>query len=552
MMATRSHHVAATLQVVASLVWIPQALLISVIIGAIADGRPAATALWPAAGIFALGILRSVLDAIGSRRAYLAARASLSQRRAEAAAALAAHSPLDKTRIESGRAASIIAEQAEAIVPYLTRYRTAHLRAFVVPIIIALWVLPISWAAAIALVMAAPLIPIFMALIGWRAKAESEARLVALGSMNAFLLDRLRGLATIRTLDAVDATARRLRNEAESLRTKTMSVLRIAFLSSAALEFFAAIGIAMVAVYIGFHLLGQIGFGAWGATLSLEQALFILLLAPAFFEPLRELSGVWHDRAAGIAAIEALDSLTHNAERRVLGSTASETPRAIASNVPVALTIQGMRFCHWGATRPVFDGFDLHASPGEKVAILGPSGSGKSTLLALIAGLARADAGEIKIGGHRLDDASAAALRAQMAWIGQQPHIFSGTLASNVKLGRPCVTNTAVARALRSAKLDGVWRTRRSTPIGEGGIGLSGGEALRLALARLAATNGVSIILADEPTSHLDAETSREIIDSLLAFSTGRTLIVATHDPVLAARMDRIVRLDAASMENAA
>ncbi len=521
-------------------------------IGAIAAGQPAEAVIWAAAGVFVLGAARALLDAAGTRIAFRVARTFLSTCRSDAAAALAERSPLDKARTESGRAASIIAEQAEAIVPYLTRYKTARLRAVVVPVAIVLCVLPLSWAATIALVLAAPLIPIFMALIGWRAKAESEARLVELGSMNAFLLDRLRGLATIRSLDAVETTARRLRVEAESVRARTMSVLRIAFLSSAVLEFFAALGVAMVAVYVGFHLLGQIAFGAWGELLTLEQGLFILLLAPAFFEPLRDLSSVWHDRAAGVAAIDALERVANETKSRVLGTAGRQTPMVSAAHDAAGIDIRALSFRYPGASRAVFHDLSLRVRPGEHVAILGPSGSGKSTLLALVAGLAGANSGEIRIGDRQLDGDSAASLRARMAWIGQQPHIFSGTLASNVKLGRADVTNADVADALAFARLSSVWRSRRSAAIGEGGSGLSGGEALRLALARIAANKHAEIILADEPTSHLDAATAREIGDNLLALAAGRTLILATHDPVLAARLDRVIQLKAPSMEDAA
>jgi ATP-binding cassette subfamily C protein CydD len=184
-------------------------------------------------------------------------------------------------------------------------------------------VFPISWVAAIILIVAAPLIPIFMALIGWRAKAANEEMLAESGGLNAFLLDRLRGLATIRALVAVDITAQRLRTDADSLRVRTMAVLKIAFLSSAVLEFFAALGVAAIAVYVGFSLLGSIDIGTWSGKLTLTQGLFILLLAPAFFEPLRELSAVWHDRASGKAAIDALDALLQNG-RPLLGCRSDE------------------------------------------------------------------------------------------------------------------------------------------------------------------------------------------------------------------------------------
>lgn len=260
-----------------------------------------------------------------------------------------------------------------------------------------------------------------MALIGWRAKAASEKQLVEMGGMNAFLLDRLRGLATIRSLDAVDLTARRLLDNAQSLGTRTMAVLRIAFLSSAVLELFAALGVAMVAVYIGFHLLGQLNFGAWGQRMSLTEGLFVLVLAPAFFEPLRELSAVWHDRASGEAAIEALDRLSKY-DVTVPGIGRNETSNLQAA-VP-GVHIEGLTFRHEGSNPVVFAEFDLDILPAEHIALLGPSGSGKSTLLALIAGLAPSDTGQITIGNTALTPASAAELRAGIAWVGQKPHIL--------------------------------------------------------------------------------------------------------------------------------
>ncbi|MBF9267042.1 ABC transporter transmembrane domain-containing protein, partial [Paracidovorax cattleyae] len=248
-------------------------------------------------------------EAWGGRRVFAASRRCISQLREQACAALAGRSPLDRGRPASGLAANAVAEQADALLPWLLRYETARWRVMAVPPVMALAVAGVSWAAALILVAAAPLIPAAMALIGWRAQAASAEQLQALGGMNGFLLDRLRGLSTLRALGAVDATALRLRASAEDLRQRTMRVLRIAFLSSASLELFSALAVAFVAVYVGFHLLGQIGMGSWGRPLGLGQGLFILLLAPAFFEPLRDLSAAWHDRAAGRAALEALAAL---------------------------------------------------------------------------------------------------------------------------------------------------------------------------------------------------------------------------------------------------
>ncbi|WP_242662437.1 ABC transporter transmembrane domain-containing protein, partial [Teichococcus deserti] len=304
----------ALLQAGAALLWLPMAWILAGAVQALSEGAGLSAMTAPAAGLLALGTARAGLEALGGRMVFAGSRRMLSELRAKALDALAARSPLDATRLSSGAAASLVAEQADAVLPYLLRFRTARLRATLLPPVILLAILPFSWLSALALLLAAPLIPLFMALIGWRARAASEAQMLELGGMNGFLLDRLRGLASIRALGAVDATARRLRAQAESLRARSMAVLRIAFLSSAVLELFAALGVALVAVQIGFHLLGQFDFGAWGDRLTLSQGFFLLLLAPAFFEPLRELSAAWHDRAAGEASLSALRAAAETPE----------------------------------------------------------------------------------------------------------------------------------------------------------------------------------------------------------------------------------------------
>ncbi|MCW1411698.1 thiol reductant ABC exporter subunit CydD [Rhizobium sp. 1AS11] len=534
---------AAILQALAAAVWIPQAGLLAVSVGRVANGGGLHDVLWPALGILVLGFARSCLDAAGGRLAFHAARAELSRRRQIAAAALSMSSPIDRGRPASGKAASVLGEQAELIVPYLARFQPARMKASLVPLIILAFILPVSWIAALVLLFVAPLIPIFMALIGWRAQAASERQLVATGGLNGFLLDRLRGLATIRALDAVDATALRLRSEAESLRTRTMAVLKIAFLSSAVLELFAALGVAMIAVYVGFSLLGEIRFGTWVGRLDLTEGLFILLLAPAFFEPLRELSAVWHDRAAGEAALKALDSLVGGGVS--IRGTAEVAPAVSAVAEAPAIRLENVDF-RYNADEPlILDGFNLDIAAGEHLALLGASGSGKSTLLSLISGLAPCTGGRIVIGGIELVDDSAHALRASMAWIGQRPHIFAGTIAGNIALGRPGILRGDIEDALDAARLGKVAAAYGNRPLGEGGIGLSGGETLRLAIARAACNPHLRIILADEPTAHLDAATAAEVTESLLSLARGRTLIVATHDPLLAARMHRAKRVDA-------
>ncbi|MBP7606006.1 MAG: thiol reductant ABC exporter subunit CydD [Giesbergeria sp.] len=554
-------------QVLAALLWLPQAAALAWAVQQLANGAGLEALAVPLAALLLAGLLRSACEAWGTRRVFLAARVQLAQVRAQVVAALAARSPLDRGRPASGLAASVVAEQAEAVVPWLVRYQPARWRVALVLPVLLLAVAWVAWAPALVLLLAAPLIPLFMALVGWRAQAASAEHLQELGDLNAFLLDRLRGLSTLRALGAVDATALRLRASAQALRQRTMAVLRIAFLSSAVLELFAALGVAMVAVYVGFHLLGTLQFGAWGRQLSLGEGLFVLLLAPAFFEPLRDLSAAWHDRAAGQAALVALAALAQPGDhsRALSGAQASAEagmdtymdmdkdtntgaamPALPLESGALSVVLHGVCFAPAGE-RAVLNQFGLDIAAGEQVALVGPSGSGKTTLLALVAGLVAPDAGSIVVGGIPLTDTTASALRLRMAWMGQKPHVFAGSVAANVALGRAEVLAPQVLQAMRFASLQGVAQAHPASTLGEGGSGLSGGEAVRLALARVAVHGRAGLLLVDEPTAHLDSETAHRVTDALLQLARGKTLLVATHDPVLAARLGRVVELPAAA-----
>ena len=543
-------NVGSVMSALGALLWIPQASLIAAAVCHVGLGNGASTIVLHALGFVALGVLRSTLDAWATRRLFRDARVAVSALRERAAAALASRSPLDVSRPASGQAASVIGEQAEALVPWLTRYSPARWRVMLVPPVIAVAVGVHTWAAALILIAAAPLVPVFMALIGWRAKAASEAQLGELGRMNGLLLDRLRGLTTLRALGAVPSTAQRVRNHAESLRVRTMQVLRIAFLSSAVLELFAALGIALTAVYVGFHLLGELTFGAWDDTLTLSEGLFILLLAPAFFEPLRDLSAAWHDRAAGEAARDAITQLIGGDAGLVGGghtgpSALCNTPAdTYARGRTPAISLRNVTVNQYGEAPPLhFADIDIHA--GQHVALWGSSGSGKTLLLSLMAGLVKAGSGTVTIGGAMLRDDTAAALRQRMAWMGQKPHVFAASVSSNVSLGQPDVSPEQVQHALQAVGLMDAVQHGVSRSIGEGGMGLSGGEVIRLGLARAAVRPGADILLIDEPTAHLDNDTAQRVIAALQQMAIGRTLVVATHDPRLARHMDRVVNVDA-------
>ena len=585
---------ACLIHALSPLLWIPQAALLALGVARLQSGAGLSGVMWPAAGIIVAGLLRAWLDAWSSTRMFESARSHLSLWRERAITALSARSPLDRSRLHAGTAASVLAEQAEAILPWLTRYHGAMWRVRLMPLVILLPVAWYSWAAAAVLITAAPLIPLFMVLVGWRARAASEAQWLQMSSMNAFLLDRLRGLPTLRALGSVQATARRLRASAEDLRQRTMKVLRIAFLSSAVLELFSALGVAMVAAYVGFHVLGYLEFGAWGGRLTLGEGLFILLLAPSFFEPLRELAAVWHDRAAGVAAMDALERLNGNGlplldettnVRPGAGGAAADslssanhdqsTPDAVkpasakaalvkAASVKPASTdpaspqrpAPGVRLTDLGFAfpdeKPVFQGFSLEVRPGEHMALVGGSGTGKTVLMSLLAGLLVPTAGRIEIDGQTLAPDTVRALRERMAWMGQRAHVFAAPVRDNIALGRPTVDDERVRQAIAKARLDAVAQAHPGISLGEGGTGLSGGEAARLALARLMAAPEADLLLADEPTAHLDSETADQVAESLVTLARGRTLIVATHDPRLAARMDRVVQLPAPDPETAA
>lgn len=539
------HRLAYLAHSAAPLLWIVQATLLARAVSQLVDAaRTDTVPIWtdmllPAVGIIVFGILRASMEAWGARRIYQVARTFLSQLRQDTVATLALQSPLDKQRPASGAVASMLTEQSEAIIPWLTRYLPAQKRVALVPLVIAAVVGWHSWIAALILLVSAPLVPLFMAIIGWRAQSASEQHMVEMGQMNGYLLDRLRGLSTLRAMRAINTTTTLVRDRGISLQQRTMAVLRIAFLSSAVLELFSALGVAMVAVYVGFHFLGSLPIGDWGTPLAMHEGLFILLLAPAFFEPLRELSAAWHDRASGIAALNSIQDLT--TPRTLLVPDQPAQSVGVLSG-PLSVQVDNVSFTHAGET-PTLEQFSLDIAPGEHVALTGPSGSGKSMLLALIAGLLVPGSGRITLGGLPMDPLHARQLRAQMAWMGQQPHVFTGSVERNLFLGNSTADASQLASSLAMTGMDHVIRSLPVTILGEGGLGLSGGEVARLALVRLALQSQAGLILLDEPTAHLDTTTALQVIDTIAMLAKGKTLVVATHDPLLIARMHRTVTL---------
>ena len=227
-------------------------------------------------------------------------------------------------------------------------------------------------------------------------------------------------------------------------------------------------------------------------------------------------------------------------------NTGAAMPALPLESGALSVVLHGVCFAPAGE-RAVLNQFGLDIAAGEQVALVGPSGSGKTTLLALVAGLVAPDAGSVVVGGIPLNGDTASALRLRMAWMGQKPHVFAASVAANVALGRAEVLPPQVLQAMRFAALEDVAQAHPASILGEGGSGLSGGEAVRLALARVAVHERAGLLLVDEPTAHLDSDTARRVTDALLQLAQGKTLLVATHDPVLAARLGRVVELPAAA-----
>ncbi|MEP7239555.1 MAG: ATP-binding cassette domain-containing protein, partial [Devosia sp.] len=379
-----------------------------------------------------------------------------------------------------------------------------------------------------------------MALAGWGAEAASRQQAEALGRLSGHFADRLRGLTALKLFGRDAAEAEGVAEASEQLRARTMRVMRIAFLSSAILEFFAALGVAGVALYVGLTFLRLVDVR--GAPLTLEAGLFCLLMAPEVYQPLRLLATHYHDRAAAKAAVGEIAAQMGELPALARAPAASHGGARIAAG-PIGLELDEVGVATPDGRQVIVDA-SLVLKPGEHVAILGESGTGKSTLLEAIAGL-RSFTGSIRLNGQALGGIDMSALRVQQAVLGQRPTIFAGTIADNIRLGRRGACDTALLVAARRAAVTdfaGEMPGGLDTPLGEGGIGLSGGEGHRVALARLYLRDP-GLLLLDEPTAHLDAATEERVLDGLLDFARGRSMIVVTHSPAVAARMDRCFRI---------
>lgn len=443
------------------------------------------------------------------------------------------HRPATSQRT-AGELAHAAVDEVEAIDGHVARFLPARRAATLGPLII---LVAIAFASPVsAAILTATLLPfiVALALAGGAAADESRRQFAALSRLSGLLADRLRALPVVLAFGAQEREAARLALASREVAHRTMRVLRVAFLSSGALEFFAALSVALVAVYCGFNLLGLLPF-AVPERLDLGASFFVLALAPEFYLPLRRLAAAYHDRQAAETAAERLAAIEAEQLRA--------PPLSFASPLP-ALALDAVAIRYPGADNCAVAGFSLAVAPGEMIALVGASGSGKTSLLHLLLGLAPIERGRILVDRQPLPPG--ASLARQVAWLGQSTLLLPDTIAANIALAHPAASRDDVARAAQAAGLAAMLACRLGgldTMLDERGSGLSGGERRRIGFAR-ALLKPAPFLLLDEPTAHLDPAAEAAMIASIAALRGTRTILVATHSPALAAIADRIVTLE--------
>jgi ATP-binding cassette subfamily C protein CydD len=535
-------------------------LLASVLDAAIVRQAPRQELLGDILAIAGLMLVRACITWAGERAGADAAERIKRHVRLSLFRRLVQKGPYWSRGQASGELASAVVDQVEALDGFFAKYLPAMAAAAMLPVAFSVVLLPMDVIAGLVLLITAPLIPLFMALVGWGAQGASRRHLRAFARLSGFFADRLRGLSTLKLYGRAEAEAESVVAASDALRQRTMSVLRIAFLSSAVLEFFAALGVAGVAVYIGLTYLGFLDL-RW-SPLTLQAGLFCLLMAPEVYAPLRQFAAHYHDRAAALAAVSQIsllfDGLPQAGDAATDGAPGARKAAAGPGRVSAsrgagaALAIAGLNLDAPGRSQAVLADAGLTLAPGEHAALMGPSGIGKSSLIEAIARL-RPFQGDIRIDGVPLPDWGEAALRQRVALIGQKPQLLTGSIADNIRLGRPEASDAEVQTAARRAcvlEFAEALPQGLATQLGGRGHGLSGGQAQRVALARLFLRDP-GLILLDEPTAHLDEGTQARVLDAILEFSAGRTLLLATHAPAVAARLGRTLQVVGGKVEDA-
>ena len=512
----------------AAIAWLIQAVLV--------EHRPLASATPVLVGLLGVLTVRALLASATQAAAGDVADAARLALRERVYRRLLARGPLWLRQQRTGELGELMLTHADAIENYYGGYQPVRIEVVVVPLLIVVAVAWTDWVVALILLFTAPLVPFFMMLVGWGAEAAGRAQLGELARMSGHFADRIKGLGLLRLYGRGQAELDGVADAAEGVRERTMKVLRIAFLSSTVLEFFASVSVAMVALYLGLSYLGMMSLHAQVPTLG--AGLFCLLLAPEFYAPLRRLAAHYHDRANALAAAAEIE--------RLLGALPGPAAAPAATRVPVTaaagplqlhaplLQARGLVLRPLGAGHDVLKDISFQLEPNQRLALVGPSGSGKSTLLEALAGWLPAREGSLLVRPG-----------VEIGYAGQRPYLFHGSIADNLRLADPTASLATLRHAAEAAQVlafadrlpDGL-----DTVIGERGFGLSGGEARRIGLARLLLRNP-GIVLLDEPTAFLDPHTEAALLHALAVYARGRSVIIATHSPAAIAWADSTLLL---------
>ncbi|WNO65885.1 thiol reductant ABC exporter subunit CydD [Streptomyces sp. AM2-3-1] len=518
------------LGVVGAALVIAQAMLIAeVVVGGFEDGLTVPGLRTPLILLVAVALGRGLVSWLTELAAYRASAAVKSELRRRLLDRAAELGPDWLSGQRTGSLVALATRGVDALDDYFARYLPQLGLAVVVPVAVLARIVTEDWVSAAIIVVTLPLIPLFMILIGWATQSRMDRQWQLLSRLSGHFLDVVAGLPTLKVFGRAKAQAESIRTITSQYRRATLRTLRIAFLSSFALELLATLSVALVAVTIGMRLVH--------GELDLYTGLVVLILAPEAYLPIRQVGAQYHAAAEGLSAAEEIFAILETEPRA--GGTADVPPS-------LRLELEGVTVRHEGRAEPSLDGASLVVDEGETVALVGPSGVGKSTLLNVVLGFTALDEGRIRVGGVDLATLAPERWRERIAWVPQRPQLFAGTIAENVRLARPDADDSAVTAALRDAGAydfvaelpDGA-----QTLLGEDGAGLSAGQRQRLALARAFLADR-PLLLLDEPTASLDGETEAGIVEAVRRLAAGRTVLLVVHRPALLSVADRVVVLE--------